>query len=264
MNWLYYPLFFYVTSVVWVIAFFLLFFKYRRQEQIAFSLSIFGFIVILFFTVILWLKLNRPPFRTLGETRLWYSLFLPFIGILLFLKWRFRWFLQYSLALAIVFLTINFLKPETHEKTLMPALQSVWFIPHVIVYIFAYALLAASSIIAIKGLYLDYNKKLDKTMLNIADTITNYGFAFLTLGLLFGALWAKEAWGDYWTWDPKETWAFITWMGYLIYLHVRNYQPQFVKTALWILASAFIIMLICWFGVNYLPTAQNSVHTYTQ
>jgi ABC-type transport system involved in cytochrome c biogenesis permease subunit len=77
------------------------------------------------------------------------------------------------------------------------------------------------------------------------------GTSFLTLGLLFGALWAKE------------TWAFLTWTGYILYIHYRFYHPREDKKAMYLLASAFIILLICWFGVNYLPTAQNSVHTYT-
>jgi len=264
MNWFYYPYFFYITAFAWFVAFFLLFFNKQKQINIAIGLSIFGQIAITLFASILWIKLDRPPLRTLGETRLWYSIFLPLIGLLCYSKWRFRWFLQYSLALALVFLFINLLKPETHEKTLMPALQSIWFVPHVIVYIFAYALLAASSLIACKGLYYNYKKSFDTKIIELADTITYYGFAFLTLGLLFGALWAKEAWGDYWTWDPKETWAFLTWMGYLIYIHIRHFQPQFIKQALWVLALAFVIMLMCWFGVNYLPTAQFSVHTYSQ
>ena len=69
------------------------------------------------------------------------------------MRWGYKWFITYALLLAILFLFINFLHPETYEKTLMPALQSPWFVPHVIVYIFSYALLAASSLVAVKGLY---------------------------------------------------------------------------------------------------------------
>jgi ABC-type transport system involved in cytochrome c biogenesis permease subunit len=172
--------------------------------------------------------------------------------------------LQYALVLALVFLTINLIRPETHEKTLMPALQSPWFVPHVVVYIFAYALLAVSSLVAIKGLYQMWLCTYQPSVLAMADTLTRYGFAFLTLGLVFGALWAKEAWGDYWTWDPKETWALLTWMTYLVYIHLRYHRPHMHKAALVILALSFVVLLVCWFGLNYLPTAQNSVHTYTQ
>jgi ABC-type transport system involved in cytochrome c biogenesis permease subunit len=165
---------------------------------------------------------------------------------------------------AILFLLINYLKPESYNKSLMPALKSPWFIPHVIVYIFSYALLAASSIVALKGLYQYYFRTFNLSALKLADNLVYIGFSFLTLGLIFGALWAKEAWGHYWTWDPKETWALLTWMGYLIYMHTRTYQPARILTPLWALSLAFLILMICWFGLNYLPSAQNSVHVYTR
>jgi len=100
--------------------------------------------------------------------------------------------------------------------------------------------------------------------LGLADNLVYIGFAFLTLGLLFGALWAKEAWGHYWTWDPKETWAFITWIIYLLYLHFRYPQKLTANQLFWTLLIAFLVLLMCWFGVNYLPSAANSIHTYTR
>ncbi|PIY34486.1 MAG: cytochrome C assembly protein, partial [Bacteroidetes bacterium CG_4_10_14_3_um_filter_42_6] len=76
--------------------------------------------------------------------------------------------------------------------------------------------------------------------------------------------WAKEAWGHYWTWDPKETWAFLTWIVYLVYIHIRYQHDQKELWALWLLGLAFVVLLVCWFGVNYLPSAANSVHVYTR
>ena len=89
------------------------------------------------------------------------------------------------------------------------------------------------------------------------------GIILLVIGNFLGGIWANESWGRYWGWDPKETWAFLTWIGYILYIHYRFYHPREDKKAMYLLASAFVILLICWFGVNYLPTAQNSVHTYT-
>ncbi|RLD79797.1 MAG: cytochrome C assembly protein, partial [Bacteroidetes bacterium] len=66
-----------------------------------------------------------------------------------------------------------------------------------------------------------------------------------------------------WTWDPKETWAFLTWLAYLLYIHFRLKKKQSPKTALWIVSLAFVVLLICWFGINYLPSAQSSVHVYS-
>lgn len=265
MDWINFPAFAGITFLSWISGATLVNFSAKRKslEITGSALVIGGILVLTLFVVMLWIHLERPPLRTLGETRLWYSLFLPFVGVITYFRWRYKWFLVYALALASLFLMINYLNPETYSKTLMPALQSPWFVPHVIVYIFSYALLAASSLVAVKGLYQLYYREINLTVLKLADNLVYIGFSFLTLGLLFGALWAKEAWGHYWTWDPKETWAFLTWLCYLGYMHFRHFQPKKVKAPLWALSVAFIVLLICWFGINYLPSAANSVHVYS-
>jgi ABC-type transport system involved in cytochrome c biogenesis permease subunit len=259
MIWNYFLMASGLSTFSWLASLFFL-----KNEKMKNILVAAGTCVLAIFIVFLWMELERPPLRTLGETRLWYAFFLPLIGWITYYRWRYNWMLYYSLGLSVLFLFINYLHPENFSKTLMPALQSPWFVPHVIVYIFAYAFLAASSLVALRGLYQYYRTSLQQKVMLMADNLVYLGFAFLTLGLLFGALWAKEAWGHYWTWDPKETWAFITWMGYLVYIHRRYHLPNRFKSALWILALAFVILLICWFGVNYLPSAQFSVHTYSQ
>ena len=242
---------------------FILFDKKIKHGQLFGNLfTIFGTLVMVLFIAIIWVKIERPPLRTLGETRLWYGVFLPLVGILTFLKWKYKWFLYYSLGLATLFLVINIAKPENFDKTLMPALQSPWFVPHVIVYMVSYALLGVSSVVSAWGLYLLKFKTFKLEFLEKADELVYTGFAFLTLGLLFGALWAKEAWGHYWTWDPKETWALLTWLCYLLYIHFRFKHKTKVHLALWILALSFVVLLICWVGINYLAVAGNSVHTY--
>lgn len=81
--------------------------------------------------------------------------------------------------------------------------------------------------------------------------------------MLFGALWAKEAWGTYWSWDPKETWAAATWLAYLVYIHYRLRRRSAADVALWILIVNFLLLQMCWWGINYLPSSQGtSVHTY--
>lgn len=266
MNWISFPYYFAITMILWIAGIIALIYSYKKESftKIAQMILALGWFVLIAFVIKLWIQLDRPPMRTLGETRLWYSAFIPLIGFITYGRWNYKWFLIYSFSMSGLFLIINYLNPETHSKTLMPALQSVWFIPHVLVYLFSYAVLSVSCIVAIRGTYELYKGKLNLAHLKLADNLVYIGFSFLTLGLLFGALWAKEAWGHYWTWDPKEVWAFLTWMGYLIYIHYRYFHPNKSKQALYILSVAFIILLICWFGVNYLPVASNSVHTYTQ
>ncbi len=263
MEWSNYSVFFFASTLFFVVALLSLL-KTNKNTKSLIHISVsLGILLIISFVTILWISLGRPPFKTLGETRLWYALFLSLIGYVTYIKWQYRWFLVYCLLMTILFLLLNYLKPEMHNKTLMPALQSVWFIPHVIVYIIAYAFLAGAALVAIKGLFQNYKTKLDKSIIQLADNLVYLGYAFITMGLIFGALWAKQAWGNYWTWDPKETWAFITWLGYLVYLHYRFNHPYKVIGPLWILAFSFLILLICWFGINYLPSAQNSVHVYS-
>ncbi|MGK7395908.1 MAG: cytochrome c biogenesis protein [Candidatus Cyclobacteriaceae bacterium M3_2C_046] len=236
---------------------------WNKKRTLTILLTGIGIFIMLLFIIQLWTSLGRPPLRTLGETRLWYAFFLPVIGLLLYIRWNLHWALTYSLLMSLLFLVINLLKPETHDQTLMPALQSGWFIPHVLVYIFAYAILAASAIVAVRGLFQHYYKKATINYLEKADILVYLGFAFLSLGLVFGALWAKEAWGHYWTWDPKETWALLTWLFYLVYIHLRYHRPQQKLAHSWVLALAFVVLLICWFGINYLQVGDNSVHTYS-
>ncbi len=266
MTWINFTSFGVISIIFWITGILIIYiFQSRKFSDISGSMFITaGTLMLLIFLIILWVQLKRPPLRTLGETRLWYAVFLPAVGIITYLRWRYKWFIILSILLAILFLTVNFLKPETYSQALMPALQSPWFIPHVIVYVFSYSLLAGSSIVALKGLYQYYSKEIYSTSLKLADNFVYLGFSFLTMGLIFGALWAKEAWGHYWTWDPKETWAFITWMTYLIYIHTRKGQPESITIPLWALSLAFIILLICWFGIKYLPSAAGSIHNYSQ
>ena len=199
----------------------------------------------------------------MGETRLWYSFFLPLAGLIVYSRWHYKWILSFSTVLATVFVCINLFKPEIHSKTLMPALQSPWFAPHVIVYMMSYALLGAAMVMAV---YLLFIKKtsINEEELDITDNLVYVGMAFVTLGMLMGALWAKEAWGHYWAWDPKETWAAITWLSYLAYIHYRRYKPTHPKPALAMLIVCFCLLQMCWWGINYLPSAQGvSVHTYS-
>ena len=178
---------------------------WKDKRRVAYVTTAVGLAVFFAFIVGLWVSLERPPLRTMGETRLWYSLFLPMAGLLVYSRWKYKWILSFSTLLAAVFIVINLLKPEIHNKTLMPALQSPWFAPHVIVYMMAYALLGAAFVMSV---FMLWKAKSDKSVIsegmNICDNLVYTGWSFLTIGMLFGALWAKEAWGTYWAWDPQR------------------------------------------------------------
>lgn len=273
-----------------------------------------GSAIFMTFIVGVWISLGRPPLRTMGETRLWFSLFLSLIGLVVYLRWRYRWVLPFGCLMAVMFASINIFKPEIHTEELMPALRSPWFVPHVIVYMFSYAVMGIATILALRILWLTRRSAagsapatgsttpatVDATAsplppslqgdLRLCDTLVRMGWGFITMGIVMGALWAKQAWGDYWTWDPKETWAAATWLSYLLYMHLRqgsalssvtsagseamarqnspaievaSHSNKALHRTLFLLIFSFLLLQMCWWGVNYLPSAQGfSLHTY--
>ena len=98
---------------------------------------------------------------------------------------------------------------------------------------------------------------------NLSYRLISIGFAFLTIGILSGAVWANEAWGSYWSWDPKETWALITWIVFAIYLHTRLVKGWQGKNPAIVASFGFIILWICYLGVNLLGKGLHSYGWFT-
>ncbi|GAB1416970.1 cytochrome c biogenesis protein CcsA [Paludibacter sp.] len=251
------------AAICWLCAGSLIYSRKPQLKIIAHICMITGIAIFTAFITGFWISSERPPMRTMGETRLWYSFFLALTGYIAFIRWKYPWLLSFSALVAIVFIMINLLKPEIHSKNLMPALQSSWFVPHVVSYILSYSMLGAATIASIIQLRAVSKKgEIDKAIFELTDNLVYVGFGFLVAGMLMGAVWAKEAWGHYWEWDPKETWAFITVLGYLAYIHIRLQARKNEQLSLWLLIISFILLMITWIGVNYLPAAQGSVHVY--
>jgi len=108
----------------------------------------------------------------------------------------------------------------------------------------------------------------DVNRLNLLESIDNlsyrtisFGFPLLTIGIIAGAVWANEAWGSYWSWDPKETWALITWLVFASYLHARITKSWQGERPAMIASFGFIVVWICYLGVNFLG---KGLHTYGQ
>lgn len=232
-----------------------------RNLKYVLAPSLSAIAVYILFIMGLWSFLGRPPMRTMGETRLLYSFFLMLIGLITWYRSKYKIILLFSFLLSSVFMVINLLKPEIHEKELMPALNSPWFVPHVSVYMIAYACIGCAFILSLIRLCRK-NKTNNSELLYHCDKLFYDGIGLLTIGMMMGALWAKDAWGDYWSWDPKEVWAAITWIMGILYIHYRlNHKKEsFVADIL--IITCFLFFQICWYGINYLPTAANSVHTY--
>ncbi|CAM9099934.1 unnamed protein product [Choristocarpus tenellus] len=112
------------------------------------------------------------------------------------------------------------------------------------------------------SLYLEKKKKRGKLLQNIDNwsyRTISLGFPFLTIGIIAGAIWANEAWGSYWSWDPKETWALVTWLVFASYLHVRLIKGWEGRNPAILGSIGFFVVWICYLGVNFLG---QGLHSY--
>ena len=198
-----------------------------------------------------------------------------------------------SISSPILFLLAGFSSltlPTDMQKALplVPSLQSNWLMMHVSMMMVSYSTLIIGSLFSI--LYLAFaifikdkqlinpinlnsavepsvvvqNLNLSKVSLLQTIDLWSYriiglGFPFLTLGIISGAVWANEAWGSYWSWDPKETWALITWLTFAIYLHSRLIKGWQGKNAAILGSLGFFVIWICYLGVNFLG---KGLHSY--
>jgi cytochrome c-type biogenesis protein CcsB len=185
----------------------------------------------------------------------------------------------------------SFALPDRLQEAspLVPALRSSWLVMHVSVIMISYAALLVGSLLSLAVLFTDRRNTLELRSSSIGSggyrqaqlaspqlqlssvampaveqldslsyrTIT-VGFLLLSVGLVSGAVWANEAWGSWWSWDPKETWALICWLVYAAYLHtrlIRGWQGR--KPAL-VAAAGLVVIVVCYIGVNLLGIGLHS------
>ena len=199
-----------------------------------------------------------------------------------------------SIAIPIELLTVAFacfVLPEDLKlsSNLVPALRSSWLIMHVSVVMLSYSALIIGSLLSTSVLFINKNQPLQirssstgtggyKITSNLTpneifdpvefshseqlDTLSYQsilvGFVLLTLGLISGAVWANEAWGTWWSWDPKETWAFISWLFYAAYLHMRISKGWQGRRPALLASTGFLVVLVCYLGVNFLGIGLHS------
>ena len=191
------------------------------------------------------------------------------------------------------------LSPEMQKSSpLVPALQSNWLMMHVSMMLLSYGTLIMGSLLSILFLVISRFKEIDLKIVDtsslplynimldyyeaklvapsteiselgkikLLQSIDNWsyriiglGFPFLTIGIISGGVWANEAWGSYWSWDPKETWALITWLVFATYLHARITKGWEGKKTAILGGLGFFVIWICYLGVNFLG---KGLHSY--
>ena len=174
-----------------------------------------------------------------------------------------------AFAAPVILLLIGYAAMQSREvKELMPALRSSWLGFHVSTAIIAYGSFGVSFVLGVIFLLRDRMKdrgfwdrhvpakeKLDL----IAYRSVCLGLLFLTFTIVTGAIWAEQAWGSYWSWDPKETWSLVTWLIYAVYLHFRIFRGWKGKAAAVFAVVGFVCVMFTYVGVNtFLP----GIHSY--
>lgn len=145
---------------------------------------------------------------------------------------------------------------SAQPQHLPPALQSVLFVPHVLVYMLAYVVMAKAAIIGAHQLFTPADRERQGWQLVCV------GFPLLTLGLILGSVWGKLAWGDYWNWDPKEMWSLATWLVYVGYIHFRARCTAYKRAnAVWLMTGfLFIVITLLWVNLSRLFAG---LHSYS-
>lgn len=176
----------------------------------------------------------------------------------------------FVLPIAILLL-IWLLNLDSSIRPAMPALRSNWLVVHVLTAVVAYGAFAISFALSLMYLFQDWliNKKSKNKIISILPSleildeisykITFIGMPFLTIMMVTGAVWAEYTWGSYWSWDPKETWALITWFIYSAYLHVRFLAGWKGRRAAMLSILGFLAVIFTFIGVTYLLPG---IHSY--
>ena len=217
-----------------------------------------------------WIKESYFPLSNLYESLIFLTWAISSIQLIIEKKTKSR--LIGSICTPILFFLSSFSSltlPIEMQKALplVPSLQSNWLMMHVSMMMISYATLIIGSLLSI--LYLAFtfrSKNKNEAKISLLETldiwsyrIIGLGFPFLTIGIISGAVWANEAWGSYWSWDPKETWALITWLIFAIYLHSRILKGWEGKKVSIIGSCGFFSIWLCYLGVNFLA---KGLHSY--
>ena len=242
--------------------------------------------------LIRWVSQGYFPLSNLYESLIFLSWGISFIHLIVEYKTQSR--LIGAISTPLLFFLSGFSSltlPTDMQKALplVPSLQSNWLMMHVSMMMVSYATLILGSLLSI--LYLAFlffsgqnnqvalettqvelesssvaSSSVSYSKLSLLQTvdiwsyrIIGLGFPFLTIGIISGAVWANEAWGSYWSWDPKETWALITWLVFAIYLHSRLLKGWQGKQAAILGSCGFFVIWICYLGVNFLG---KGLHSY--
>ena len=210
----------------------------------------------------------HPPWSNLFEALTFWSFIAGLVYLIIEKKYGLK--LIGAFVLPVIFFTSAFaIFKANHEiQPLMPALRSYWLYLHVVTAFTGYAGFTVAFGGAVAYLIREYFGKYERVRRylpspEILDEVTYKSIAIVfpvwTASIILGAAWANEAWGGYWSWDPKEVWSLIVWLFFGAYLHARQLMGWRGKRVAWMVVAGFVTVLICFFAINlYFP----GLHSY--
>lgn len=268
-----------ITTFVYGIAAFLYIFswvfKKQTTDRFATAAAVVGVLGNTAGIILRWVESYRlgfghAPLSNLYESLIFFSWAIAVIYLIFEFKYKIPILGAFTTPLAFFAITYASLSPNISDRIqpLIPALKSNWLIAHVLTCFIGYASFSVAFGTSLMYLFKQRDSKskslllsrfpVSSTLEELTHQMVMFGFLFLSIGIITGAIWANTAWGRYWGWDPKETWSLITWFVYATLLHARLMRGWHGKRIAYICIIGFIAVLFTYFGVNYLP----GLHSY--
>lgn len=242
----------------------------RALTWSATALGLIGLLVRWYESYLIGADVGHIPISNLYEVFILFSI----ITALMYLYYEDRYqtlqmggFVMLIISAAVGFLLWYTFDRGAHEiQPLVPALQSYWMKIHVPANFVGYGAFALAAMIGVA--YLLSSKGILTTRLPSLETLDDVmyksiaiGFAFFTIATILGAMWAAEAWGGYWSWDPKETWALIVWLNYAAWLHIRLTKGLRGPMLAWWAVIGLLVTTFAFLGVNMFLSGLHSYGT---
>jgi len=259
----------------------------REQRRLAAATTAVlaaGAIIQTAYLILRWAAAGRAPFSNMFESLVLFAWALVVVHLGLQL-WRNLPIVAAGTALTAVLVLAYASTFESKIEPLMPALRSNWLTVHVFTCFLGYGAVTIAMLSGVAFLIADRRRETAGVPQGAAqalkpahsdrgwpvsrseiagaleaatDKTISFGFLFLTVGIISGAVWANAAWGTYWSWDPKETWSLITWFIYAVYLHCRFMRGWRGRRAAWISVIGFASVVFTYLGVNFLLSGLHS------
>ncbi|MBM9513539.1 c-type cytochrome biogenesis protein CcsB [Desulfogranum marinum] len=266
----------YLLSTAFYLALFL--FKNKKIGFIGMLLAAGGLLIQTIGIGMRWYEsyqmgIGHAPLTNMYESLIFFSWCTALFYLFMEIKYKARIIGAFVMPFAFVSIAYASFSDRINDQIspLIPALQSNWLIAHVVTCFIGYGAFAVAG--SLGFIYLlkagtEQKRTAAPTLfsslpeLKIIDDLTHktivFGFMWLSAGIITGAIWANEAWGTYWSWDPKETWSIITWFVYAITLHARFTRGWGGKRIAWLAIIGFVAVFFTYFGVNFFLSGLHS------